>query len=552
MNGAQALIRTLVRAGVTNCFTNPGTSEMHFVAALDSVPEMKAVLTLFEGVATGAADGYARMTERPGATLLHLGAGLGNGLANLHNARRAKVPVVNIVGDHATYHTKYDAQLQSDIETVARNFSAWVRTSKSNAQLSPDALEAIAAALGPPGQVATLIVPADVSWEEGAHLAAAPQLGAAAGRRASVEAVAAIAQALRTGERAAILLGRKALRAQPLVKAARISARTGAKLLCEVFPTRLERGAGVPPIERLAYVPELASVQLRGLKHLILVDAKAPVSFFAYPGKDSYLVPDGCQVHELASPADDVLRALDALQSAVDAQATNPVLQQLSRPPRPTGPLTADKVCQAIGAVLPEGAIISDESQTSGVTLPASTAGAPQHDWLALTGGAIGQGLPVAVGAAVACPDRPVFALEADGSALYTFQSLWTMAREQLNVTVVLFNNRSYAILNMELARVGAKAASSEAKSQLDLSRPDVDFVALGSGFGVNSRRVANCEELMDAIERAVAEPGPHLIEVVVPPTFSGAQLRAMPYALRALRALPGPLGAAIKDRFYP
>jgi acetolactate synthase-1/2/3 large subunit len=305
-------------------------------------------------------------------------------------------------------------------------------------------------------------------------------------------------------------------------------------------------------VERLAYVPEFASVQLRALKHLVLVDAKEPVSFFAYPGRDSYLVPDGCEVHELASPGSDVLGALDALLASGDSRDAEPAVQALSRPGRPSGSLTAEKVCQAIAAALPEGAIISDESQTSGVSLGADTAGAPRHDWLALTGGAIGQGLPVAVGAAVACPDRPVFALEADGSALYTIQSLWTMAREQLDVTVIIFNNRSYAILNMELARVGAGNAGPQAKAQLDLSRPDIDFVELGTGFGVPSRWVANAEELVGAIEQAVAEPGPHLIEARVPSTLTPAQLRAMPYALKALGALPGPLAARVKDRLYP
>jgi acetolactate synthase I/II/III large subunit len=550
MTGAQALIRTLVRSGVTTCFTNPGTSEMHFVAALDSVPEMKAVLALFEGVATGAADGYARMTDRPGATLLHLGPGLGNGLANLHNARKGKVPVVNIVGDHATYHTKYDAQLQSDIETVARNVSAWVRTSKSTAELSGDAADAISAAIGPPGQVATLIVPADVAWGDGADAVGTVRQQAPAAP--SVQRVAEVARSLRSDGRAALLIGGRGLRADALQKAGRIAAQAGTKLLAEVFPTRLERGAGLPPVERLAYVPEFASVQLRGLKHLVLVDAKAPVSFFAYPGRDSYLVPNGCEVHELASPGSDVLAALDGLLEALGPSGAESAVQALSRPAPPTGSLTAEKVCQAIAAALPEGAIISDESQTSGVSLPADTAGAPRHDWLALTGGAIGQGLPVAVGAAVGCPDRPVFALEADGSALYTIQSLWTMAREQLDVTVIIFNNRSYAILNMELARVGAKSAGPEAKAQLDLSRPDIDFVELGTGFGVPSRWVADAEELVGAIEQAVAEPGPHLIEARVPSMLTAAQLRAMPYALRALGALPGPLAARVKDRLSP
>jgi acetolactate synthase-1/2/3 large subunit len=550
MNGAQALIRTLMNAGVTQCFTNPGTSEMHFVAALDAVPEMRAVLTLFEGVATGAADGYARMAGAPGATLLHLGPGLGNGLANLHNARKGKVPVVNIVGDHATYHTKYDAQLQSDIETVARNVSPWVRTSTSTAAVSRDAADAVAAALGPPGQVATLILPADVSWGEGAEPAPAPQRAVPQG--ASEETVAAIGEALRARVQSALLLGGRALRAEPLIAAARIAAATGTKLFAEVFPTRFERGAGLPAVERLAYVPELASVQLRGLRHLILVDAKAPVSFFAYPGKKSYLVPEGCEVHELASPAADVLGSLEALVSVLDATDVEPARKALSPPPKPTGALSAETVCQAIGAMLPEGAIISDESQTSGVTLPANTAGAPRHDWLALTGGAIGQGLPVAVGAAVACPDRPVFALEADGSALYTIQSLWTMAREQLNVTAVIFNNRSYAILNMELARVGAKTAGPQARAQLDLSKPDTDFVGVATGLGVPSVRASDAEELIEALEIAASEPGPHLIEAVIPSTLTPLQVRAMPYALRVLDRLPQPVAAAVKKRFYP
>jgi acetolactate synthase-1/2/3 large subunit len=515
LNGAQALIRTLVDSGLTTCFTNPGTSEMHFVAALDSVPEMRAVLGLFEGVATGAADGYSRMSEGPAATLLHLGPGLGNGLANLHNARRAKAPIVNIVGDHATYHTRYDAPLQSDIETVARNVSGWVRTSRRTGDLAHDTLEAIAAATGPPGQVATLILPADVSWSDGAQAARAshPAVPVAA----SAEVVEAVAEALRGGGRTALLLGGRALRERGLLAAGRVAAATGARLLAEVFPARLERGAGLPAVERIAYFPEYATVQLEGLEHLILVDAKAPVSFFAYPGKQSDLVPDGCEVHDLAAPSADVLGALEALVDVLGAGDAEPARQPESRPERPAGALTVEKACQAIGWILPEGAIVSDEAVTSGMTLPAHTAGSPRHDWLTLTGGAIGQGLPVAVGAAVACPDRPVLALQADGSSLYTIQSLWTMAREALNITVVIFNNRAYAILKVELARVGAEGAGPKANAQFDLGGPDLDFVKLGHGFGVPSRRVETAEELIDALHGAIAEPGPHLIEVVIP-----------------------------------
>ncbi len=551
LNGAQALIRTLVDAGATTCFTNPGTSEMHFVAALDSVPEMRAVLATFEGVATGAADGYARIADAPGVTLLHLGPGLGNGLANLHNARKAKSPIVNIVGDHATYHTQYDAQLQSDIETVARNVSKWVRTSSSTGELARDAAEAIGAALGPPGQVATLILPADVSWSEGGEPAAVPaRTPPAPAPPATIEA---IAQALRGGGRSAILLGGRALREGALRNAAQIASATVSQLLAETFPARLERGAGLPPLERIAYFPEFAAVQLRGLRHLVLVDAKAPVTFFAYPGKPSYLVPDGCEVHELAPPDGDVLTSLEQLLEALGpVAAAQPAVQQLARPARPAGQLTAEKVCQAIGAVLPEGAIVSDESITSGQTLPANTAGAPRHDLLSVTGGAIGQGLPVAVGAAVAAPDRPVIALEADGSSLYTIQSLWTMVREQLNVTVVLFNNRSYGILNVELQRVQADGAGPKAKSQLDLSRPDVDFVALATGFGVPAKRVETADELLRELERAIAEPGPHLIEVLVPNVLSDRRLRAMPVALKALGRLPRPVAEIVRKRLSP
>jgi acetolactate synthase-1/2/3 large subunit len=425
-----------------------------------------------------------------------------------------------------------------------------VRTSKSTAELAQDAADAVAAAIGPPGQVATLILPADVSWSDGG--APAPPPAPPAPPRAADEVVETVARALRSRERSAILLGGRALREPGLLAAARIAQATGAKLLVETFPARLERGEGLPRVEQLAYFPELASVQLGGLKHLILVEAKPPVSFFAYPGKKSYLVPDGCQVHELAGPAADVQGSLDALVEAVNAAGYTPARQQSSRPERPTGSLSAESAAQAIGAILPEGAIVSDEAVTSGLAMAASTAGAPRHDWLTLTGGAIGQGLPVAVGAAVACPDRPVFALEGEGSSLYTIQSLWTMAREQLDVTTVIFNNRSYAILNIELERVKARAAGPRAKAQLDLSGPKIDFVQLAAGFGVPAVRPSSTDELLGALDRAVAEPGPHLIELVVPSIFSPRQVRAMPYALRALQALPQPVAAALKRRLYP
>jgi acetolactate synthase-1/2/3 large subunit len=516
INGAQALIRTLVACGVDTCFANPGTSEMHFVAALDTVPEMRGVLGLFEGVATGAADGYARLAERPAVTLLHLGPGLGNGLANLHNARKARVPMINVVGDHATYHKQYDAQLESDIETVAHNVSpGWVRTSQSTVELGRDAAEAVAAARTPPGQVATLILPADVSWSPGGEVATPVEPPA----RSTVPAdtIDAVAKAVRSGEPVGLLVGGAALRRRGLMAAARIATAVQARLLCETFPARLERGAGLPAVERLAYLGEFALGQMAGLRHLVLVDAKAPVSFFAYPDKPSYLVPEGCEVHVLATGGDDVAGALEDLAEAIGAAADGAAVQPASRPALPTGELTPDAIAQAIGALLPEGAVVADEANTSGLTAPLHTAGASRHDWLCLTGGAIGQGLPVATGAAVARPDRKVIALEADGSALYTFQALWTQAREALDVVTVLYNNRSYAILNMELNRVGAEPPGPKARSLLDLSDPNIDFVSMARGLGVPATRATTADELSDQLARALVEPGPALIEAMVP-----------------------------------
>ncbi|MDT7552647.1 MAG: acetolactate synthase large subunit [Pseudonocardiales bacterium] len=515
MNGAHALLGTLVRAGVDVCFANPGTSEMHFVAALDGVPAMRPVLTLFEGVATGAADGYGRMAGRPAATLLHLGPGLGNGLANLHNARRAHTGIVNVVGEHATGHQKLDAPLQSDIAAVAGSVSGWLRTSASPADVGRDAADAVAAAGA--GQVATLVLPADVSWTDGGAVAA--PVPAADRPPADPTALRSAADALRSGEPTILLLGGDACRADGLAAASRIAAGTGARLLAETFPARLERGAGVAPVGRLGYVIEHAQQQLAGTRHLVLLGARSPVAFFGYPGKPGDLVPEGCVVHEVAPPTGQAAAAVAELADLVapDAVAT---LAAAARPGLPTGPLTVASAAAVIGALLPEGAIVVDESNTSGVGLPSATAGAPRHDWLTLTGGAIGYGLPAATGAALACPDRPVWCLQADGSAMYTITALWSQAREGLDVTTVVYANSAYAILRVELMQVGAAVAGdgSRARSLLDLGAPRLDFVALAAGMGVPAVAVDTAEDLADALRRAAAEPGPHLIQAQVPP----------------------------------
>ncbi len=515
MNGAQALIRTLAGSGVNVCFSNPGTSEMHFVAALDAVRDVRGVLCLFEGTATGAADGYGRMAGRPASALLHLGPGLANGLANLHNARRARTPLVTVIGDHATYHKRHDAPLESDIESLAGSVSCWLRRSARGADVAADASDAVAAAMAPPGGIATLILPADVSWSDGAEPASPRHVrspGAAPG-----DAVDRAAAVLRSGEPCVLLLGGEGTRRAGLEAASRIRRATGARLLCETFPARYERGAGIPAVDRLAYLAEFAMAQLDGARHLVLAGAREPVSFFAYPGKPSSLVPGGCQVHVLGQPGDDVPGALTALADLV-APGAKPEPQQPVRPGLPGGDLTAETAAQVIGALLPEGAIVSDEANSSGLWLPAATAGAPPHDWLTLTGGAIGQGLPLATGAAVACPGRKVLALEADGSAMYTISALWTHAREGLDITTVIFRNRSYAVLGMELARVGAPEAGGAARSLLDLSRPDLDFTALASGMGVPASRASTAADFAVQLRRALAEPGPHLIEALVPP----------------------------------
>ncbi|MDY6997399.1 MAG: acetolactate synthase large subunit [Actinomycetota bacterium] len=514
MNGAQALLTTFVDNGLDVCFANPGTSEMHFVAALDGVPAMRAVLALFEGVATGAADGYARMADKPAAVLLHLGPGLGNGLANLHNARRAHVPMVVVVGDHATYHKRLDAPLESDIDAVAQTVSGWVHRTMATADVGADAAAAVRA--GRRGEIATLILPADVSWGDGGtpgSVSPAPQ------PQPDADAVRASAAALRSGDKTVILVGGDATRRAGLSAAARLARATGAELLCETFPARLERGAGVPGVQRLIYFAKFAREQLAGTTHLILAGARSPVSFFAYPDPDSPgdLVPGGCTVHPLAGPRG-AATALEQLADELAAGVVAPV-QPATRPDIAAGPLDAVSVAAVIGALLPEHAVIVDESNTAGAALPASTAGAPPHDVLTLTGGAIGYGMPAAVGAAIGAPGRPVLSVQADGSAMYTISALWTQAREQLDITTVVLNNGAYQILRWELANVGVPEPGSlgtRVTDLLDLGNPDLDFVRIAQGMGVPARRVHTAEELAAALRDAFGQPGPHLIEAML------------------------------------
>ncbi|MDR3438402.1 acetolactate synthase large subunit [Telmatospirillum sp.] len=516
MNGAESLLRTLVGSGVEVCFANPGTSEMHFVSALDRVDGMRAVLVLFEGVATGAADGYARMTGKPAVTLLHLGPGLGNGLANLHNARKAQVPVVNIIGDHATTHQRFEAPLTSNVAAFAGTVSHWVHSSRGSATVAADAARAVQAARTAPGQIASLILPADTAWRPAERIASPlPITGPAP---VSELAIAQSAAALRSGEACALLLRGDALLGRGLAAAGRIAAATGARLICDTFAPRIERGRGRVAVERLPYRPGPAIAFLQGTKSLILVGTQAPVAFFAYPGQPSELTPPGCQPMVLAHPHEDGAAALEALAEAIGAPQQRPI--STSRPAAPDfpvdGTLDPDAVMRVVAHCLPEGAIISDESLTAGFACyPRFDLAAP-HDYLQLSGGAIGGGLPLATGAAIACPGRKVISLEGDGSAMYTLQALWTQARERTDTITVIFANRSYKVLNEELKGVGAGEAGPKVLSMLDLHDPALNWVKLAEGMGVEARRVDRVRDLTDALRSAINGHGPHLIEAVV------------------------------------
>lgn len=512
MNGAESLIRTLLAGGVDTCFSNPGTSEIHIVAALDHTPEMRCVLGLFEGVVTGAADGYARMAEKPACTLLHLGPGLGNGLANLHNAKRAQVPIINMVGQHPAEHLIHDAPLTSDIEAIAKPYSKWVRTSRLSSEVGRDAADAIVASRTAPGQIATMIVPADVAWSEGGLIAALPAL-----RKPSLPDARTIEHAaamLRSGLRTAILLAGNGLYGEGLIVAGRIAAATGAKLLAPYPITRLQRGAGLPAVERVQYVLEPAVEQFKEIRQLILVGAKAPVAYFAYPGKSSVFTSPECEIHSLANPGEDYVGALHALAEALSIKGEKLNAEKAERPPMPTGEITLPGLAAVVGALLPENVIVVDESMTSGRGLMAATKGCPPHDWLANTGGSIGIALPLAVGAAVACPDRKVLCLSADGSGMYTPQALWTMAREGLNITTVVFANHDYAVLKREYSYLGIGDPGARAASMFEIGRPDLDWMLLAKGMGVPSTRVTSLDEFGKALQAGFEGEGPTLIEV--------------------------------------
>ena len=513
MNGAESVVRSLHGAGVDTCFANPGTSEMQFVDALDRTKLMHCVLGLFEGVVTGAADGYARMAGKPAVTLLHLAPGFANAAANLHNARKARVPMVNLVGDHALRHQQYDAPLSADVEGACAPFSDWVKSGTDAGSFARDAMEALRIAKGKPGRIATLVAPADIGWDEGGQIAPelAPDGPAPLNEARLDEAV----QMLAPGGKTAILVGNSVLDDPATLKLLQgIGERTGATIIAPTSARRTERGQGRAPLPKIPYPINEAIACLAPYDRAILIETLPPVAFFAYPGKPSLLLPENCAQVTLCGVDGDGRGAVAALADRVGAKSGTGAGPGM--PPRPqSGAITLDNIAAALANALPEDAIIVDEAVSSGgATSPAGDMARP-NSWLSLTGGSIGIGIPMSAGAAIACPDRPVITLQADGSAMYTIQGLWTQAREGSNVTTIILANRSYAILKTELHNVGAQPGQ-DALNMLNLDRPHLDFVAMAHGMGVPGRRVEDVADLMRAIEDAAREPGPYLIEAML------------------------------------
>ena len=522
MNGAEALLETLANSGIEVCFANPGTSEMQLVAAIGKSEKIRPILCLFEGVASGAADGYGRMLGKPAVTLLHLGCGFSNSMANLHNARRAHTPIVNIVGDHASYHLQYDAPLTSDLLAHANIHSDWVHIAESAQDLAEAGAHAVAESTGNGGSIATIIAPANRSWSTGAEAVEARRNSPP--KRVNKETIARAALSLANDKPTAILLGNDAFLEENLKLAESIANFTGTTLIGETLPARIQRGKNRPTVERIPYFTDQALDFMRRFQQVILVGAKPPVAFFAYPGKPSAFIPEDCDIIHLADICENISDTLKELQEAlgttdqdykVDRENTaSQAAQNLTI--TPTEPLTPESIGSTLKVLLPENAIVSDESITCGPPIYEATEDAANHDWLNLTGGAIGQGLPLSLGAAIACPDRKVVALQADGSAMYTLQSLWTMARENCDVTVIILNNRSYGVLNLELLQVGAGVPTAKTLSMLDLSNPNISWVELAKGMGVPGHRTESAAEFHQLFSEAIAQKGPVLIEACV------------------------------------
>jgi len=513
MTGAEALVGTLADHGVTACFANPGTSEMHLVTALDSEPRIRSVLCLFEGVTTGAADGFARVSGKPAMTLLHLGAGYLNAGANIHNAGRANSPMINVIGDHAVPHLKYDAPLTSNIRGLAGPNSLWIKSADKVETTGLLAAEAYAASFGPERGPVSLLLPADSAWLEGG-VKAPPRVPAAL-RTVAADKIEAAKAAIAAAQTPVLIINGTALTETGLSAAARLKA-AGVRVLTDTFYPIMRRGAGVFAPERMQYFAEGAMADLEGSDLMVTVGTSAPVAFFSYPGKPSLLVPEGCTLLDLGDASTDSAATLLALADAMGANEAAPP-EILVTPEPPTGELTAKAVGQSLARHMPENALVSDDGVSNSLLSYLPTQNARAHDWMMLTGGAIGQGMPLALGASIAAPERKVICLSGDGAGMYTNQALWSMAREDADVTVIVFVNHSYRILNIELHRTGAGNPGPTAKNMLSIGGPDIDWVQLSASMGVPAVEARTAEAFDTALADSIAAPGPRLIAAIVP-----------------------------------
>lgn len=512
MNGAESIVKSLTAAGIDRCFANPGTSEMHFLAALDRVGGIDCSLCLFEGVVTGAADGYARMAGKPALTLLHCGPGLANGLANLHNAKRARTPMLNIVGDHARDHVRFNTPLTSDVVDIARPFSDWVRKIDRPEDIARDVSEAIAASSGPKGGIATLILPTDLAWGPGpTPLSSAPQVPGL--DPVADEVIAEAAAIIERGEPVLIFATGPALSEAGTRALGRLASLAHVEYLAPVNGPRYDRGAGRVDIARIPYDPGLARARIGHIKHILLVGTDEPASFFAYPDTPGSVVPEGCTLHRFSEAGMDAVAGLEALADRLGTGATAFRVTERIETARPSGAITPTSLAAAIAATLPEHAIICDEGLTQGREVMPATTNGPPHSWVQITGGAIGNGLPLALGAAMGARDRRVVSVQADGSGLFTLQALWSQAREGLDVTTVILANQSYEILKGEMANIGVPTPGPLAQDMMSLQNPAIDWLALSKGFGVPAARADDAETLMQLLEQSYATPGPFLIE---------------------------------------
>lgn len=517
VNGAEALVATLEACGVTACFANPGTTELEIVAALDRSAGIRSVPVLFEGVAVGAADGFGRMSGIPGAALLHTGAGFPNGLSAVLNAAKASSPSIAIVGDHPLAIREWNHVIASgvDIERVAAPYAKWVRRSRLTT-VGQDAADAFAAACSAPGGPATLVVPSDVAWSAGAE----PGRPSAAQKPSpvSAEAVLQAAYALRLpGEAALVLHGEATVDPAALRAAADIAATTGCRVMARA--SRIVRGPDFLPVEFLPYSPMLAIEALKGIRHLVLVGAHPPIMPWTYPDRSAPMMADPeCRIWTLARPEENVVDALTTLAAEIGGDRSRAAPQPAPgmAPVPASGTVTPDALAQSIAALIPENAIVIDESVTTGRSFYQVSAASRPHDWLRNLGGALGYGQPVAIGSAIACPDRKVIVLQGDGAAMYTPQSLWTIAHEGLNVLVVIFANRSYEVLRVDMRLRHQNVDGAVNHALTDLGTPAIDWAGLARSLGIRSARLDSMQAFNEAFAREAQTAEPALLEVIV------------------------------------